>query len=465
MAIATTTDEGRIIRESFLECSIGGAAAAMGGIKGAAALVHGGPGCGWTARWARSDFAIVNYGPVIADNILRHDVIFGGEEKVTKALKWVASYWKPTVILLISGCAGSLISDPLDEIANAVEEESGIPVIFVDAPGFKGLAPYGMDEAFTKLLLRFAKDDVPKVKNSVNLIAPSLTGSGNWVYDTPEIKSLLEALGIKVNCILTYNTSIEEIANFNSAEADLYLTYEELPGVHEFENNHGLERLGLDLPLPLGVANTEDWYYGIARRFGKEAKAKKILKAQVKEHIAHLKYTYNCTWVSTWVSCKHAAVSGPATFAAAFANYLYFDMATFPAVITLYGDTEESIARAKQSLSELQKYYDPIILANPLSIEVEEAVKKRKIEFAFGQTQDKILYEGDCNVAHTTVAGMQTVLGTYNFIPYHSMGIKGVLYLLQILGKALEHTFHEPERWKALAFKSRGERTNDLRPL
>ena len=52
MAQTTTTEEGRVIRESALDCSISGAAAAMAGLEGGAAVIHGAPGCGWAARWA-----------------------------------------------------------------------------------------------------------------------------------------------------------------------------------------------------------------------------------------------------------------------------------------------------------------------------------------------------------------------------------------------------------------------------
>jgi nitrogenase molybdenum-iron protein alpha/beta subunit len=453
------------VTDSAQECALVGAIAAIAGLKGSAALVHSPPGCAWTSRWARSDFALTYYMPLIASNILQHNIVFGALDKLREVSRWALAKWHPKQLFLITTCTSSLISDPMDEVAVELEKEFGLPVLVLEGAGFTGLSPTGADEAYVKLLARFAKDEVKRKEGSVNLIAPSLMGSANWVYDLAEMKRLLEAIDIPVNCVLTHDTSMEELEGFNRAEANIYLTYEELPALRRYESAHNLERLGQDLPIPIGAANMDKWYPKIAERFGKEKEAEKVIWEEI-DQIKFLKFHYNNTWLSTWMGGKYLGVVGPATWAASFANFMFYDMGSFPAVIALYGDSPESIERAKETISGIKESYDPIVLENPLYIQLVDALKEKDPEFVVGQTQDKSLVES-YGYPHLTMAGNQTVFGSFNFIPYPSTGIRGILYLLTQLGRILEKAFHEPGRWQDLSFQGR-ERTRkeeDHQPL
>jgi len=169
-----------------------------------------------------------------------------------------------------------------------------------------------------------------------------------------------------------------------------------------------------------------------------------------------LRFLYNATWLQTWLSNESAAVIGPASWAASFSRFLYFDLNVYPKVIALYGDSDDSIVYSKTILKNIQEYLNPIVLENPLYIEVAQAIKKAEVEFSIGQTQEKSLVEG-IGVSHLSLAGLYSILGTYNFIPFPSMGFKGVLYLLTMLGRLVEETFHEPQRWQELKFRGREE--------
>lgn len=447
--------EKTITQDSSQRCCLGGASQAISGLKGSAIIIHGSPGCAWMARWMRSDQALTNYCPAIATGLLEHEIIFGGKEKLTKLVEWALTTWKPGQLFILQGCSGSLINDPVEIVVADFEKSHKIPIIYLDTGGFRGLEATGNDMVFSAMLDRFSKTSSGEKKGTVNIIAPYLSGSNNWPFDLEEIKRLLNLLGLKINCILTYNTSVEEVERFSEAEADIFLTFEELSQLKDYEEEHGIKRLGLDLPLPIGIANTEDWFYGIAKEFGKEEKAREVFKEE-RTILEPLKYHYNATWVQTWMANKYASVIGPSTWAASFANFLYFDMAAFPAVIALYGETEESMGRARKILGGLTKYYDPLILENPLYIQAIDAIRECHVDFAIGQTQEKSLLEGH-GIPHLSLAGVHTIFGAFNFIPYPSTGIRGVLYLLSMMGRLIEHTFHEPLRWQDLRFRRRQE--------
>ncbi|MDY6861768.1 MAG: nitrogenase component 1 [Thermodesulfobacteriota bacterium] len=447
----TSYNENTVCQDTFQYCALAGAALACSGLKDCGIIVHGSPGCGWVCRWMRSDHAIVNYVPVISDVILEDDIIFGGIKKLDESVGWGLKSWKPKVLYILQACSGSLISDPIESVIAKYEFESDIPIINIDSGGYRGLAATGVDMVFTETLKRFARDVENPDDKSVNLIAPFLMGSSDWVFDLDEIKRLLTEMGLKINCVLTQNTSLEDIVKFNHAKRNLYLTYENLPDFNDYEDAHDIKRIGFDIPLPIGIANTEEWYFAVAEEFGLRKKAEEVLKRE-RKGLRNLNFWYNATWVMNWVSNKRVVVAGPAPWAASFANFLYYDLATFPEIIVLYDETENSIERAKGILTELKKDFEPIILENPLYIQVLEAIRSRPIEFAVGRNQEKMLFEGE-GIAHLSLAGMQTILGHFNFIPYPSMGYKGILYLLSMLGRVVEGAFHEPQKWKDLKFK------------
>lgn len=444
--------EETLIKDTSQQGALAGATLVCSGIKDSAIIIHGSPGCGWAARWMRSDHAVTNYVPIIATSLLEHEFIFGGAEKLRETIRWVMKNWKPQHLFLINGDTGSLINDPIEDIAHEFEAFYKIPIIALDSAFFKGLEATGIDEAFYSLVKRFSQDDLEIEKDTINIIAPFCLGSSNWVYDLEEIKRLLNELGLRINCILTHDTKVEEIQRFFKAKADLWLTQEELPKFKLLEEERGMRRIGLNLPLPIGIANTEDWYLAVAEELGKSLKAKEVLLKE-REWLKSLKFSYNSTWVQSWLADKYAAVSGPANWASSFANFLYFDLSVYPSVIALYSESQEAIDRAKECMKELTTYYQPVILENPLYIQLTEALRNSWVQFSIGQSQEKSLFQG-MGISHISLAGSFTIFGAYNFIPYPSMGIKGVLYLLTMMGKILEETYHEPKRWMEQSYKT-----------
>lgn len=436
-------------------CALGGASNVFTGIRGAGVLLHSSSGCAWITRWVRSDHVLASYAPVIASSLFEKDIIFGGKDKLKSSISWTLENWRLRLLCVINGCTGSLINDPVDAISAEMEKKYQVPIVFVDSAGFKGLSATGADDAFFALLKKLARDEVEKDGFTVNLIAPQLMGSSNWVYDLAEIRRLLERLDLKINCVLTHGTRIEEVEQFNRAATDIYLTYEVFPQLADYEDMHQIRRVGASLPLPVGVANTEEWYLGLATEFDKLDQAEEILKDERKQ-LKPLKYHYNGSWLTTWLSNKRAAVIGPATWAAAMARCLYFDFAVVPAVIGLFAETPEAFESARASLGELAGYCNPVIMDNPLYIQATDVVVKNSVEFAIGQTQEKSLL-GSVGIPHLSLAGQQTVLGAFNFMPYPSMGLKGIPYLLTMFGRLLEESFHEPEKWQATRFKPREE--------
>ena len=116
-------------------------------------LVHGPIGCAaytWDIRGALSS------GPQLhrlcfSTDLKELDVIHGGEKKLHAALLELIDRYHPKAAFIYSTCIVGLIGDDVTAVCNRVAAERGIPVIPVDAPGFKGSKKDGYTAACRSL--------------------------------------------------------------------------------------------------------------------------------------------------------------------------------------------------------------------------------------------------------------------------------------------------------------------------
>ena len=112
-------------------------------------LVHGPIGCAaytWDIRGALSS------GPELhrlsfSTDLQEMDVIFGGEEKLYRALIELIDRHHPKAAFVYSTCIVGIIGDDLEGVCKKVSEEKGIPVLPVQSEGFKGNKRAGYDAA------------------------------------------------------------------------------------------------------------------------------------------------------------------------------------------------------------------------------------------------------------------------------------------------------------------------------
>ena len=103
-------------------------------------LVHGPIGCAaytWDIRGALSS------GPALhrlsfSTDLQETDIIFGGEEKLRRALTELIDRHHPKAAFVYSTCIVGIIGDDLEAVCRRAAAEKGIPVIPVQSEGFKG---------------------------------------------------------------------------------------------------------------------------------------------------------------------------------------------------------------------------------------------------------------------------------------------------------------------------------------
>jgi nitrogenase molybdenum-iron protein alpha/beta subunit len=434
-----------------------GAVLAISGIKGAYIVYHGVPGCNTIVTHVRTDMApLGSYTNMILTGVNHDNLIMGTSvERLRQALKFVKATMKktPPLLAIVNADAIALVGDDIVGQAKLFEQETGIPALAIDMPGMKGWDIVGYDTVFQKLLSRFArKEKATTNTEKVNLIAPYLLSSQNWIFDLEAIKKILNRMGIQINCVLTRNTTIDEIKNFSSASINIMLTSEDMPLFQKESELLGVPSFGQDLPLPYGIINSEDWCIAIAEKMGKIDQARKMLEEDALFVKRILGLNYSFTWESNLLMQKRACVIGRAQFAASLARMLYYDFDAYPLVVALQAATPGCIRRSRALLDSIIKDgIEMMILDNPTYMEIARAIKEMEIDFVLGTRIEKPLIEG-MRIPHLSI-GSAYHFQSFRFIPYPYVGYEGSLYLTQELGLVMEEMFQEKDKWRALLFK------------
>lgn len=430
-------------------------------ILNTAMVYHGVAGCNILSTHLRSDLIPHGtYTPIVPTGVHEAEVVFGGGDKLEGLLRDVARGRTPAVrkvpdcVWVTISDATAIAADDIKGISRTVSEETGVKIIPIDAPGYKGGPARGAELALCAILDAVVEPyDGPK--EGINIIGPFLMGSANWPFDIDWMLDMLAAADVKVNLVLSRNIKFADLQKFSRAEANYLLTYEDMPEFKERSNKLGVVTWEEDVVLPYGVANTEEWYLKIARRFGNLAKAKGRLKQEMNELQGVLRQNYNFSWMASLLSEKYAAVCGTAPFAAAISRYLYFDLNIRVKVVGLWGETEKGIQAATKLLEPIADQIDVVVMEDPTHYELGQQIKEADPDFVIGSIQDKSLF-GGLGFPHLNLAGYY-FYNNYNFIPWPCSGIRGNLRLFSEMCRLAQDSFWETEAWKKLAYQPREE--------
>lgn len=213
---------------------------------------------------------------IIVSNLDQNNVIFGGEDKLKKAVGDAIKRYHPKLIFVFASCASGIIGDDIDAILKKLQEETQALLIPIHCEGFKSkICASGFDAAFLSInqyILK--KEKLEKKKGLINLFAPvSISYS-----DQKEMERMLSLLGLHVNYIPFYS-SLEKIKEIPAAEASTSICkvfadefmktlYED----YKIPYSHTV--------MPIGVRNTDIWFRGVAKIVGKEKEAEEIIQRE-----------------------------------------------------------------------------------------------------------------------------------------------------------------------------------------
>ncbi len=182
-------------------------------------LVHGPIGCAaytWDIRGALSS------GPALhrlsfSTDLQERDIIFGGEEKLYRALIELIERHAPKAAFVYSTCIVGIIGDDMEGVCRRVAAEKNIPVLPVQSEGFKGNKREGYTAA-CKAMFRLVgtgdTSDIPAL--SVNILGDFNLAGELWI-----IRDYFRKMGVATVANITGDGRVGDIMRAHGAALNL----------------------------------------------------------------------------------------------------------------------------------------------------------------------------------------------------------------------------------------------------
>ncbi|MEM8549690.1 MAG: nitrogenase iron-molybdenum cofactor biosynthesis protein NifE, partial [Verrucomicrobiota bacterium] len=200
-------------------CAFCGSRVVLYPIADALHIVHGPIGCAvynWDIRGALSSGPQLHRNSFSTD-LAEKEVVFGGEKKLKASLIELIEFYKPKAAFVYSTCIVGLIGDDVEAICKVISRETGIDVIPVDSPGFKGTKKSGYQAACEAAFRLVGTGDTSDIKKySINLLGEFNIAGEAWM-----IREYFERIGIQVVATITGDGRVDDLRRCNGASLNL----------------------------------------------------------------------------------------------------------------------------------------------------------------------------------------------------------------------------------------------------
>jgi nitrogenase molybdenum-iron protein alpha chain len=203
------------------------------------------------------------------------ETVFGGGEKLAKAIREVYGRVSPNAIFVLTTCAAGIIGDDVESVCDAAEKELGIPVAAVFCEGFRSTVwTTGFDAGYHAIVRKLVKPPRKRRSDMINVI-------NFWGSDV--FKHWFALFGAKPNYITPYST-VESLTWSSEAAA----TVQACSTLGSYLGAALSQEFGVpELPTapPYGIAQTDRWFRALGKLLGKEEVAEKIIMKKKERYI------------------------------------------------------------------------------------------------------------------------------------------------------------------------------------
>jgi nitrogenase molybdenum-iron protein alpha chain len=318
------------------------------------------------------------------------DVISGGIKKLEKTIIEVDKTYNPKTITVVSGCVPGIIGDDVDGLIEDIKDAVTAYIIPVHCEGFKtkiwataydavyhGII-HSLLESPARLRQNVIEDEVADLKfeylkkRRVNLCNISSMSR----LDELELTRLLNALDLDVNIIPLYKDADDLYAVKYAA-----LNISTCPTHDDYFLKYLKEKYNIPYLLehiPVGIENTKEWIRTVARHFGKEEAAERLIEYETNLLEKALEPYRD------FFKGKSAFISAGEFRAFATANLLHELGFTITGIRAFHYDE-----LAEKEVEKLKKLSDtiPLNIANMQPFEEANLLKSAKPDLFMGHSQ------------------------------------------------------------------------------
>ena len=270
-------------------CTFCGSRVVLYPISDALHIIHGPVGCAaytWDIRGALSSGPQLHRMSFVTD-LKERDIIFGGEKKLTHALRELIETYKPKAAFVYGTCIVGVIGDDLEAICKLVGAETNIPVIPVEAAGFKGTKKDGYKiacDALSRLVGTLDDQTIPE--HSINILGDFNLAGELWV-----LLDYYKKMGINVVATITGDGRVDDIRRSHKAALNVV----QCSGSMTYLAKDMKEKYGIPFKKVsyFGLEDMSDALYTVAEHFKDEKlleKARELVTAEYTRIMPAIKF-------------------------------------------------------------------------------------------------------------------------------------------------------------------------------
>ena len=370
-------------------------------------LVHGPIGCAvytWDIRGALSS------GPELhrlsfSTDLQERDVIFGGEEKLYRALIELIDRHSPKGAFVYSTCIVGIIGDDLEAVCRRVAAEKGIPVIPVQSEGFKGNKRAGYTAACNAMARIIGTGGTAGISPySINILGDFNLAGEIWM-----IREYFERMGVQVVANITGDGRIADLARAHGAALNVVQCSGSTMDLAKImEERYGIPSIRVSY---FGIEDMAQSLYDVAEHFGDPEMLEKTRKL-VKEELARI--VPQLQKYKEALAGKKAAIYVGGSFKA-FSLVKAFRLLNMQVVMV------GSQTGTEQEYRELAEITDPgtIIVDDANPLELTSFLEEKEVDILVGGVKERpIAYKlgvGFCDHNHERKEALAGFQGMLNF--------------------------------------------------
>lgn len=240
----------------------------LGGILNTAILEFGSMGhMLYAERWLYQS-APFNKGKVYTTHLNEKDIALGINKRFFIAVEEIIKENPNVTIFVLPSTVPAITGVDMEDLCFEAQQMFDNPIVLLKKGSFHEKLHDGMEEGLFRLVNDFAKKQKSDRTNEITFnIIGSCIDVAKYHADVCEIKRILkEALGMEVICVLTSDTTMEQVKNMGRAHINLVLRKEGLKAAKVLKDNFGTEYI---YGRPYGYHGTIAWLIEIANKLNR----------------------------------------------------------------------------------------------------------------------------------------------------------------------------------------------------
>ena len=243
-------------------------------------LIHGPVGCAaytWDIRGSLSSGPQLHRLSFTTD-LKEKEVVFGGEERLSKALVSLIDMYKPKGAFVYGTCIVGVIGDDVEAVCRRVTREKGIDVIPVMAAGFAGSKKDGYKVACDALEKLMGTDTTYKApEHSINILGDFNLAGELWM-----LSEYYKKMGVNMVACMTGDGRIDDVRKAHTAQLNVVQCSGSMIGLAKgMKEKYGIPFMKVSY---FGIEDMSDALYEVAKFFKSDEmmeKARKLVKEEL----------------------------------------------------------------------------------------------------------------------------------------------------------------------------------------